>query len=224
MSNTISKKLPTIAILGGTGKIGPGLAMRWARAGFPIIIGSRQESKAQKTADDLKVKLEVEDIVGMENSIAARKADICVLTVESSAHQSAVENLREALKGKILIDTTARVDFRNPKPPSPPSAASMAQQKLGEDVRVVAAFQNVPASVLKEDLDHPVNMDVLVCSDDIQAAASVVQLTRMAGVRAYYAGNLDNALVVEGLTALLIHLNNHYGGHTAIRITGIDKD
>jgi 8-hydroxy-5-deazaflavin:NADPH oxidoreductase len=224
MSKQVNNKLPTIAILGGTGKIGPGLAMRWATAGFPIIIGSRQESKAQKTADTLKEKLNRDDIRGMENSDAARSADICVLTVEASAHQSAVENLREALKGKILIDTTARVDFRNPKPPPPPSAASMAQQKLGEDVRVVAAFQNIPASVLKKDLDYPVDMDVLVCSNDIQAAASVVQLTRMAGVRAYYAGDLDNAHVVEGITALLIHLNNHYGGHTAIRVTGIDKD
>jgi 8-hydroxy-5-deazaflavin:NADPH oxidoreductase len=224
MSNQVNNNLPTIAILGGTGKIGPGLAMRWATAGFPIIIGSRQESKAQKTADTLKEKLKREDIRGMENSDAALSADICVLTVEASAHQSALGSLREVLKGKILIDTTARVDFRNPKPPLPPSAASMAQQKLGEDVRVVAAFQNIPASVLKKDLDYPVDMDVLVCSNDIQAAATVVQLTRMAGVRAYYAGDLDNALVVEGMTALLIHLNNHYGGHTAFRITGIDKD
>ncbi|MBE0409814.1 MAG: NADPH-dependent F420 reductase [Anaerolineales bacterium] len=224
MSKDINKNLPTIAILGGTGKIGPGLAMRWAKAGFPIIIGSRQESKAQKTAESLKQKLDLENIVGMENKFAARKADICVLTVESSAHQSAIESLREDLQGKILVDTTARVDFRNPKPPSPPSAVRLAQQKLGEDVRVVAAFQNVPANVLKEDLDYPVDMDVLVCSDNIQAAATVVQLSRMAGVRAYYAGDLDNALVVEGLTALLIHLNKHYGGHTAIRVTGIDKD
>jgi 8-hydroxy-5-deazaflavin:NADPH oxidoreductase len=224
MLNSFDNQLPTIAILGGTGKIGPALAMRWARAGLPIIIGSRQESKAQGIAADLKQKLGKDDIVGMENSMAARKADICVLTVEASAHQSAIESLREDLQGKILIDTTARVDFRDPRPPLPPSAASMAQEKLGSGVRVVAAFQNVPASALKRDLDSPVDMDVLVCSDDIQAAATVVQLSKMAGVRAYYAGNLQNALVVEGLTALLIHMNKHYGGHASIQVTGIDKD
>lgn len=222
MTNIFENGLPTIAILGGTGKIGPALAMRWAKAGLSIIIGSRQESKAQGVAGDLKQKLDIDDIVGMENSIAARKGDICVLTVESSAHKSAIESLFEDLQGKILVDTTARVDFRDPKPPAPPSAASMAQEKLGSGVRVVAAFQNVPASALKKNLDKPVDMDVLVCSDDIQAASTVIQLSKMAGVRAYFAGGLQNALVVEGITALLIHLNKHYGGHASIQVTGID--
>lgn len=224
MSINFEKPLPTIALLGGTGKIGPSLAMRWSIAGYPIIIGSRQEAKAQRIAEDLRKRLEKDDIVGMVNSAAARKGDICVLTVESSAHQTAIESLHKDLQGKILIDTTARVDFRNPKPPAPPSAARMAQEKLGTGVRVVAAFQNVPAGVLRKDLDSQVDMDVLVCSDDIQAAATVVQLSRMAGVRAYFAGDLENASVVEGLTAILIHLNKHYGGHSAIQVTGIEMD
>src|SRR5512139_3361647 len=114
--------LPTIAILGGTGKEGPGLAMRWASVGYPIIIGSRQLEKAQATAAELNAQLGLDTITGLENGAAARQADICVLTVVQSAHQAALEDLRADLQGKILVDATARVDFRNPKPPLPPAA------------------------------------------------------------------------------------------------------
>jgi NADPH-dependent F420 reductase len=216
-------KLPTIAILGGTGKEGPGLAMRWASAGYPIIIGSRQEEKAQATAAELRQKLKLENIHGMENSAAARQADLCVLTVVQAAHQSALEGLKEALQGKILVDATARVDFRDPRPPAPPSAARLAQNILGEGVRMVAAFQNVPAHALKKNPGQPMDADVLVCADDVEAAEQVIRLAEAGGMRAYYAGGLDNALVVEGITSLLISINQHYGVKTAsIRVTGID--
>jgi 8-hydroxy-5-deazaflavin:NADPH oxidoreductase len=216
------EQLPTIAILGGTGKEGPGLALRWANAGYPIIIGSRQLEKAQATAAELNLKLGMDNIGGMENSDAARAADISVLTVVQSAHQEAIEGLREALKGKILVDATARVDFRDPKPPEPPAAARHAQERLGGEVRVVAAFQNVPASSLKKNLDQPLDMDVLVCSDDLAAAQEVIRLAEAGKMRGYFAGGLDNAVVVEGLTSILISLNKHYGGHSAtIKVTGI---
>jgi NADPH-dependent F420 reductase len=216
------EKLPTIAILGGTGKEGPGLALRWALAGYPIMIGSRQAEKAQATAAELSARLGNGAIEGLENSAAARRADICVLTVLYSAHEQALESLKDALQGKILVDTTARVDFRDPRPPSPPAAASRAQQILGDQVRVVAAFQNVPASLLKKNLDQPIEVDVLVCSDDLEAAEAVIQLAEAGRMRAYYAGGLQNAVVVEGLTTILISLNKHYGGHSAaIRVTGI---
>lgn len=215
-------KRPIIAILGGTGKEGPGLAARWATAGYRIMIGSRQLEKAQATADELNVSLGVDTITGLENADAARQADISVLTVVATAHQAAVAGLHEALQGKILVDATARVDFRNPIPPEAPSAGRHAQIALGEGVRVVAAFQNVPAHVLKKNLGQSLDLDVLVCADDLEAAQAVIQLAADGGMRGYYAGGLDNALVVEGLTSILISLNQHYGVKTAsIKVTGV---
>jgi 8-hydroxy-5-deazaflavin:NADPH oxidoreductase len=219
---TSANTLPSLAILGGTGKEGPGLALRWAKAGYPIIIGSRQVEKALATAQELNARLGLASIRGMENAAAARLAEISVLTVVQAAHQEALESVKEALQGKILVDATARVDFRDPKPPKPPSAARQAQELLGAGVRVVAAFQNVPAHALKRDLDQPLDADVLVCADDLGAAQAVMALAQGGGMRAYYAGGLDNALTVEGLTALLIAINGYYQIKTAsIQIAGI---
>jgi len=221
----MSESMPKIAILGGTGKVGPGLAMRWASVGYTVIIGSRQAEKARETAASLNEKLGLQTIRGMENSQAVRMADICVLTVIHTAHEGAVTSLKEALQGKILVDTTARVDFREPKPPRPPAAARYAQNVLGSGVRVVAAFQNVPAHTLRKNLGEKIDADVLVCADDSHAAMAVMRLAEMGGMRAYYAGGLDNAVVVEGLTSILISLNKYYGVKTAsIGITGIDQD
>jgi NADPH-dependent F420 reductase len=216
-----------IAILGGTGKEGPGLAMRWASVGYPIIIGSRQQEKAQATAEQLNIFLAMSgkdfpSVRGMENRVAARFADICVLTVVQAAHQAVLESLRDNLQGKILVDSTARVDFRDPRPPSPPAAASMAQEMLGSGVRVVAAFQNVPSHLLKENLGGALETQVLVCADDRDAAEQVIRLSQAAGMRAYCAGGLDNAIVVEGLTSILISLNKYYHSKTSsIHVTGI---
>jgi len=222
MTSSSSTTAPTIAILGGTGKEGPGLAMRWASAGYPIIIGSRQQEKAQATADEINARLGTDQVRGMENTDAARQADISILTVMQSAHLAAVESLKNALQGKVLVDATARVDFRDPHPPEQPSAARVAQDILGPGVQVVAAYQNVPASSLKKNLGQPMDVDVLVCADATEAAEKVIRMTQAAGMNAFYAGNLDNAVVVEGLTSILISMNKYYGGHTAaIRITGI---
>ncbi len=216
--------LPTIAILGGTGKEGPGLALRWAHAGYPVLIGSRQAEKAQATAADLNEKLGRQQVRGLTNDEAARQAEICILTVQQEAHQAALEGVRQAVQGKILVDATARVDFRNPLPPAPPSAGRIAQDILGPGVRVVAAFQNVPSQVLKKNLGQSLDTDVLVCSDDPQAAEQVIGLAKSAGMRAYFAGGLDNAIVVEGITSILISLNKHYGVKSAsIGVTGIPK-
>jgi 8-hydroxy-5-deazaflavin:NADPH oxidoreductase len=224
MSST-NHALPTIAILGGTGNLGPGLAMRWIKAGYTVIIGSRQAEKAETVAAELNRKLGIDRLQGMENSQAARLADVCVLTVVQSAHQAAVESLKGDLQGKILVDATARVEFRKPRPPDPPSAARKAQERLGPGVRVVAAFQNIPASRLQKNLGSAVDMDVLVCADDLEAAEVVIELIKAIGLNAYYAGNLDHSLVVEGLTSILIVMNKHYGGHSAsIRITGVDEN
>ena len=216
---TIQK--PVIAVLGGTGNEGPGLAMRWAHAGYKVIIGSRQADKARTTATELNQKLGINTIVGEENADAARSADICVLTVVASAHQPALEGLKDALDGKILVDATARLTFPKLNPPEPPSAAEIAQKILGPGVRVVAAFQNVPAHALRE-VNEPVPSDVLVCSNDIDAAQQVIQLAKDGNMGAYYAGTLANAITVEGLTSLLIVMNKHYKVKNAsISITGV---
>jgi len=223
MKNNQEKQLPIIAILGGTGKEGPGLAMRWASVGYRVIIGSRQLEKARRVASELNDALNINSIEGLENREAAQKADICVLTVLASAHQPALEGLKGAITGKILVDATARVDFRDPKPPEPPSAPRIAQDILGSDVRVVSALQSVPAHALRNNLGNELEMDVLVCSDDSEAAEEVIDLINSAGMRGFYAGNLDNAIVSEGLTAILIQINKYYGVKKAsIAIRGIE--
>jgi len=214
MSDNLSAK-PVIAILGGTGKEGSGLALRWALGGYPVIIGSRQLEKAQSAALELNKILGKDVVIGMENNKAAEKAEICILTVVQEAHQAALQSLKSSLQGKILVDATARVDFRDPKPPAPPSAARMAQNLLGEQVRVVAAFQNIPAHLLKKKLGEPLECDVLICSDDPQAAQVVIDLAQAGGMHGLYAGGLDNAVTVEGITSLLISINKYYGAKTA---------
>ena len=211
---------PTIAILGGTGHEGSGLALRWAVSGYDVIIGSRQQEKALQSAAELNAILGKDLIRGMENGAAARAGDINVLTVIATAHQAAITSLKDDLQGKILVDTTARITFPNPKPPLPPSAARIAQDILGEDVQVVAAFQNIPASALKN-LKKELDSDVLVCADDRDAADQVAELIRGAGMKAYYAGDLEIALTVEGITALLVYLNKYNDiKHASIKIVG----
>ena len=219
----MSSEKPIIAVLGGTGNEGPGLAMRWANAGYKIIIGSRKKEKADETAAELNEKLGLDTITGMENADAARAADISVLTVVASAHDPAITGLKAALQGKILVDATARLSFPDLKPPAPPSAAEIAQEILGPDVKVVGAFQNVPAHALRE-LDEPVPSDVLVCADDKDAALQVIDLAQNGGMGAYYAGKLANAITVEGLTSLLIVMNKHHKVKSAsIGVTGINQ-
>lgn len=218
----MSLSKPVIAVLGGTGKEGPGLAMRWAHAGYKIIIGSRQAEKAEATAAELNEKLGLETVTGLANDAAARAADISVLTVVATAHQPALSGLVDALKGKILVDATARVDFRDPRPPEAPAAAVTAQEILGADVRVVAAFQNVPAHALKHNLGGEIATDVMICADNVEAAEQVMALAEAAGMKAFYAGGLVNALTVEGITALLINMNKYYKVKTAsVGITGV---
>lgn len=218
----MSSNKPILAILGGTGKEGPGLAMRWAHAGYKVIIGSRQADKAEQTAAELNAKLGIGSVEGMDNASAASRADVCVLTVVQAAHADALSGLIDVLQGKILVDATARVDFRDVRPPELPAAARSAQTILGPGARVVAAFQNVPAHALKKNLGGSIETDVLVCADDIEAAKVVMQLAEDGGMRAFYAGGLDNAVVVEGITGLLISMNKYYGSKTAsIAVTGL---
>ena len=220
----ISMEHPTIAIIGGTGKEGTGLALRWASVGYPIMIGSRQAEKADKSANEINYQLGIKSVKGQENVDAVMNAEICVLTVIQSAHQQILERLKDVLRGKILVDATSRVEFRDPRPPEPPCAAQIAQDILGPSVRVVAAFQNVPAKLLAKAIHQPVSAEVFVCSDDIPAAEQVILLANAAGMRGYYSGNLANAIVVEGLTSILISMNKHYGVKDAsVMVTGIPE-
>jgi len=215
--------LTTISILGGTGKEGSGLALRWAKAGHHIIIGSRSAERAAQAAAEINAQLGISTVRGLDNESAARAADIAVLTVPAEAQVATLEGLKPALAGKILIDATARVDARDPRPPQGKASGRLAQDLLGPEVRVVAAFQNVPAHSLKKP-DHELASDVLVCGDDAGACAEAVKLAEAAGMQAYEAGGLDNGLVVEGLTALIISLNKRYKSKMGgIRISGISK-
>jgi len=216
---------PIIAILGGTGREGTGLAIRWAAAGYKILIGSRQIDRAKLTANNINNQLGINSVIGLANPDAAKQAEICVLTVTQSSHRQALESVKDILFGKILVDATSRVNFRDPRPPVPPCAAQEAQDLLDRSMRVVAAFQNVPSKSLFMSIGQPMDADVLVCSDDIPAAEQVILLAQAAGMRGYYAGVLENAIVVEDLTSILISLNKYYGVKNAsIRIIGISGE
>jgi len=219
----MSEVLPTVGILGGTGKEGSGLALRWAQNGYSLIIGSRSVEKAEEAARLLKEKVPGVQVRGTDNAEAARAGDIVVLTVPHEAQLSTLEGVKAELQGKVLVDATARVDWRHPRPPEGKAAARMAQDLLGPEVRVVAAFQNIPASALVRP-EQKLESDVLVCGDDPQARADVVRLAEGAGMDAYEAGGLDNGIVVEGLTALIIAMNKRYKSNACgIRMTGVMK-
>jgi len=215
----------TIAVIGGTGNEGPGLALRWARSGqYRVIIGSRQREKAERVAAELNAWLGENLIRGLVNPEAAAVADMAILTVPYSAHAPTLESIRAALIGKILVDVTVPLQPPNVSrvhiPPGG-SASAEAQALLGDDVSVVAAFQNVGAAHLG-DPDHPIDCDVLVCGDDQEAKAEAIALAEAAGMRGLDAGSLQNAVVVEGLTAVLIAINKRYKVKGAgIKITGL---
>lgn len=221
-----SEQRPTIAVLGGAGKEGSGLALRWAHVGYPIIIGSRDAARASEAAAEINSALGREAARGADNLSAAQAAEIVVLTVPFSAQRATVEGVREALKGKILIDVT--VPLVPPKVsrvqlPDGGSAVEAIQKLLGADTRVVSAFQNISAHHLK-DLDHSIDCDVLVCADDKATGDQVVAMAKEIGLGAWNAGVLANSVVSEALTSVLIALNQRYKvPGSGIRITGIPQ-
>lgn len=220
-------KTKTIAIIGGTGALGTGLALRWAHAGLNVIVGSRTAEKAQAAAAELNTELgqAAGHITGMENAAAVAAAELAILTVEQDAHEAALAAVKDALQGKILLDATARLSFPELTPPAAPAAARRAQDLLGPDVRVAAAFQTVPAAGLRKNIAQPLDSDVLVCADDMQAAEAALELVQAAGLNGYYAGKLDNAITVEGLTSILVSMNKHYKSrHGTVKVAGIRKE
>lgn len=227
MSNQQVEGVQSIGIIGGTGKEGKGLAYRWAKAGFVVFIGSRTLEKAQAAAADLSFLLEGGHLVtGVENAEAIKRADIVVLTVPFSAHSVTLHQYRDLLQGKTLIDVTVPlVPPRVTRVQMPPegSAAQAAQAILGPNVNVVAAFQNISYEHLLH--GEVVDCDVLVCGGDRETRRMVVSLVQAAGLTGWDAGPIENAVVVEGLTSVLIGINKQFGTQSAgIRITGVPRE
>jgi NADPH-dependent F420 reductase len=213
-----------IAILGGTGKEGMGIGYRWAKAGHEITIGSRLESKALDAAAKLQEMLGNEiKIAGKENLVAAKEAELIVLTVPFSAHKAMCEYIKEASQGKIVIDVTVPlVPPKVTKVQMPPagSATLEAKEIFGENTSVVAAFQNISYEHLVE--DGEVACDVLVAGDSKASREVVINLVQDAGLVGIDAGPIENSVVVEGLTSILIGINKKFGINDAgIKITGI---
>jgi NADPH-dependent F420 reductase len=214
-----------IAVLGGTGKEGKGLAIRWAKAGHHLLIGSRNPLKAMETAEEIRSKIPTKTSVqGMSNEQAAQECNIAVLTVPFLAHKSTLESIKDFLHGKLLIDVT--VPLVPPKVfivqlPTTGSAAQEAFQILGESVQLAAAFHNISHENLYTD-DN--DCDVLVTGTSKEARKTTLELVKSAGFNGWDAGPIENSAVLEGLTSILIGINRTYGStHAGIRITGVSK-
>ena len=217
-----------IAILGGTGPAGMGLALRWARAGESVIIGSRDLQRAKQAAAAIASRTRSSSVEGMENAAACAATDLLVLTVPFEGHAGLLKQLEEHFRpGTILIDATvplaASVGGRATRTLGlwQGSAAQQAAELVPEGIKIAAAFQNVSADASNG--DDPIECDVIVCSDDKHARQVVSRLAeKIEGVRAIDGGKLENARIVEELTALLIGINIRYKAQGAgIRITGL---
>lgn len=215
-----------IAVIGGSGALGFGLALRWALAGRDVIVGSRQQDSALKAANEIREisagRAQSAQVAGMENAAACAQADIVVLAVPWGQQGTALASIMDSLAGKILLDTT--VPLVPPKVgtvqlPAAGASALTVQSLVGPDVRVVSAFQNVSAEKLRslEDLD----CDVLVSGNDKEARQAVIGLAEAAGLRGFHAGPLANAVAAEALTSVLITINRQFKCHAGIRIVGL---
>jgi 8-hydroxy-5-deazaflavin:NADPH oxidoreductase len=216
----------SICVVGGTGAEGRGLALRWAKHGHKVTIGSRDVAKARTAAAELQDVLPSGSLIGAENRDGVAHSDIAVLTVPFQAQIPTVTSLKDVLDGKILVDVT--VPLIPPKVtrvqlPETDSCVVAVQRLLGDRVRVVSAFQNVSAHKLKN-LGAAIDCDVLVAGDDKDARTTVIGLAQHAGLRGIDAGPLANSVVTESLTSVLIWINRLYKIPDAgIRITGLNE-
>ena len=214
----MNKKL--ISLLGGTGDLGTGLATRLLKAGYKVIIGSRTLEKAQLAERSLG-----KNTKGLLNKDAALQGEIVILTVPFAHQRGIVEECKTELKGKLFIDTT--VPLMPPKVatvqlPNEGSAAEIAQNILGDDVRVVSAFQNISAELLQSDKE--IDCDVLVCGNKKEWRQEVIDLVNALGMKGWHAGMLPNSAAVEAMTSVLISINKHHAiSHSGIKVTGIKK-
>jgi NADPH-dependent F420 reductase len=213
---------PTIAIIGGTGDLGSGLAALWARAGYPVVLGSRMRHRAEAAAAEMAAASSGAVVRGDDNLGAARAGEIVVIAVPYSGHDAILAEIREAVQGKIVVD--AAVPLMPPKVsvvqlPAQGSAAMIAQALLGDGARVTSAFHNVGAKKLQ---GGNADCDVLVFGDDKAAKEAVIELAGAAGTRGIDGGALANSAAAEAMTSVLIGINRRYKVEGAgIRITGL---
>jgi NADPH-dependent F420 reductase len=218
--------LPRIAIVGGTGALGSGMALRWVSKGYNVVIGSRSKEKGEAAAAALRSRVPSSIVIGTDNRDAANQADIVVLTVPYALHRATLDVIKDAVRGKIVVAATvplvppkvARVHLSDDWP-----IAKTTQTILGADVNVVSAFHNVAAAHLQEDGDHD-DGDVLVYGNSNDAREAVIDLVKATGLRGWHAGPIDNSVVSEALTSVLIFINKKYKVSGAgIRIVGDPK-
>ncbi len=217
---------PSIAIIGGTGALGTGLARRWALAGYPIVIGSRRADSAANAARSLADLLREKDVqtsvAGAENTDAAKAAEIVVLAVPFAQHADVLARIRDAVQGKLVLDTTAPLvppRVGTVQLPVSGSAAVSTQTALGENVSVVSAFQTVAADKLQS--LEPMEGDVLVCGNKREDCARIIELVEATGMGGLYAGPLANSAASEALTSVLITINRQFKCHAGIKLVGL---
>lgn len=217
---------PSIAIIGGTGALGTGLARRWALAGYQLTIGSRSADSAANAAQALVVlsgeKGVEASVTGAENVDAAKAADIVVLTVPFAQHSEMLTHIRDAVQGKLVLDTTAPLvppRVGTVQLPASGSAAVSTQAALGENVSVVSAFQTVAADKLQS--LEPMEGDVLVCGNKREDCVRIVELVKATGMTGFYAGPLANSAAAEALTSVLITINRQFKCHAGIKLVGL---
>lgn len=213
----------TIAILGGTGQEGAGLAMRWAAAGHRIVIGSRDAGRAKSKAKELRDRTGQTAIEGAANDEAARQGNLVVVALPASGLATTLPAAREACRGKIVVSTVVPLTFGGSRLFTPPAVGSSAEeiQALLPEAKVVAGFHHIAAHELS-DAAHPIDCDLLVCGDDAEAKQAVTALGTSMGLRTLDVGPLSNAGPLEGITAVLATINRRYKRKDAgIKITGV---
>ena len=219
----MSDTRPTLAVIGGTGDLGTGLARRWAKAGYAVILGSRAADRAAAAATELAALASGPKPRGMANADAAKAADVLVLTVPFASQAATLDDIKAAAQGKLVVDTTVPLmPPRVARVQMPPEgcAALAAQARLGDGVRVVSAFHNVAAHKLQV-VDMALDCDVLVFGDKAEDREVAIRLAEAAGIRGLHAGPLANSTAAEALTSVIIGINRTYKVDGAsIRITG----
>jgi 8-hydroxy-5-deazaflavin:NADPH oxidoreductase len=211
-----------IAILGGTGKEGAGLAARWAHAGHSIIIGSRDPERAKTKAAELRDATQKMPIMGETNAEAARLGTVIVIALPAQGLPTTLPEVREGCRGKVVVSTVVPLTFGGPRLFTPPAAGSSAEeaQALLPDAKVVAAFHHIAAHELSE-TEHAIECDLLMCGE-ASAKETVGELARSLGLRPIDVGALSNAGALEGITAVLATINRRYKlKNSGIKITGL---
>ncbi len=214
-----------IGIVGGTGREGRGLGVRWAKAGHDVFIGSRDAERGQNKAQEFSVEFDV-TLQGADNASACDHGDLIVVTVPYSAHRPTFESIKSRVGTKVIVDITVPLQppkVRSVHLPEGQSAALEARALLGDEARLVAALHHISSEHLS-DPSHVFDCDVLVCGDDKQARAEVIDLIGDLGLRGVDAGVLRNSIALESLTPVLLHINRRYKSvGSGIRITGIPE-